>query len=179
MQHPRRQRLPAFAYIPGQGGGPDWDPLDLIKSTVPRSFAEAVPAGHPAVCYAIELYDTGHFWEAHEVLEAVWKAAPKNGRDRLALRALIQMANAALKQKMGQDRAQRRLIADALEALKELSVRHTGVAPPSLADCFEAAALSQGIEKTDHAPKKLSDHLRRKEVQNNSGEPGFREKHEI
>jgi hypothetical protein len=78
------------------------------------------------VQFGVELYEAGYFWEAHEVLEAVWKAAPMNGLDRIALRALIQLANAALKQRMGQQAASGRLVAEALCELRELSLRVDG-----------------------------------------------------
>ena len=52
----------------------------------------------------------GYFWEAHEVLEAVWLACPPNSPERLMVQAVIQYANACLKGRMGQPRAVARLM---------------------------------------------------------------------
>jgi predicted metal-dependent hydrolase len=51
----------------------------------------------------------GYFWEAHEVLEAVWMACPQNSAERLMVQAIIQRANAGLKGKMGKEKAMARL----------------------------------------------------------------------
>ncbi len=53
-----------------------------------------MPARHPALRYGIALNDRGYFWESQEMLEAVWAAAPQGGRERILLRACIQIANA-------------------------------------------------------------------------------------
>ncbi len=67
-----------------------------------REFRDFVPARHPALRYAIALNDGGYFWESQEVLEAVWAAAPQGGRERILLRACIQIANANLRLRMQQ-----------------------------------------------------------------------------
>ena len=42
------------------------------------------------------LNDHGFFWESQQILEAVWAAAPQGGRERILLRACIQIAAANL-----------------------------------------------------------------------------------
>jgi len=115
--------LPRWAYVPGVDATADREALDPVKAHVPPSFVRHVPATHPALRYGLRLNDGGFFWEAHEILEAVWQAAPKGGRDRVALRACIQVANANLKVKMGRLAAARRLFADAGMEFAELGVR--------------------------------------------------------
>ncbi|MDB5517424.1 MAG: hypothetical protein JWQ17_4182, partial [Tardiphaga sp.] len=70
--------------------------------------------------------DAGFFWECHEILEAIWAAAPQGGRDRILLRACIQVANANLKLKLNRPGAVARLIGEALAELNELGVRKAG-----------------------------------------------------
>ena len=115
--------LPRWAYLPGKTPEPDREPLERAKALVPPIFADGVPAEHPAFRYGLALHDGGFFWEAHEVWEAVWKAAPKNGCDRLVLRALIQLANAKLKLRMGRARAATRLVEEARAELAEAGRR--------------------------------------------------------
>ncbi len=140
--------LPAWAHRPGRTKGADEGPLEAVKSLVPRVFEGAVPADHPAFLYGLRLHDEGFFWEAHEVWEAVWMAAPHNGRDRLALRALIQIANAGLKRALNQPRAAGRLVADACGYLSELNARGPALTS-GLAESFDAGAVLRDLQATD------------------------------
>ncbi|WP_164661351.1 DUF309 domain-containing protein [Tropicibacter sp. Alg240-R139] len=54
-------------------------------------------------------FETGFFWEAHEVWEAVWQVLPPNSAERRFVQAVIQLANALLKEKMNRPQAVRRL----------------------------------------------------------------------
>ena len=112
--------LPRWPYLPGCTPEPDRVALERAKALVPAAFGEAgVARDHPAFRYGLTLHDAGFFWEAHEVWEAVWKAAPKNRCDRLVLRALIQIANVGLKLRMGRKQAAVRLVDEASAELCE------------------------------------------------------------
>ena len=103
--------LPLWAYVPGETADAeaDHDTLWQAKALVPSRFRDYVPARHPALRYGMALNDRGYFWEAQEILEAVWAAAPQGGRERILLRACIQIANANLKLRMEKPRAAARL----------------------------------------------------------------------
>ena len=94
--------LPGWAYVPGETAeaDADYETLARAKSLVPSRFGGYVPARHPALRYGIALNDRGYFWESQEILEAVWAAAPQGGRERILLRACIQIANANLRLRM-------------------------------------------------------------------------------
>lgn len=133
--------LPRWAYVPGVDTQADRAALDRVKALVPARFDGHVSASHPALLYGLRLNDEGFFWEAHEILEAVWKAAPQGGLDRLCLRACIQIANANLKLKMGKPRAVGRLRADAAAEFAELAVRRRGERTGSFAAGYPVAAM--------------------------------------
>ena len=78
-------------------GRADYETLAQVKLLVPSAFRGYVPARHPALRYGLALNDRGYFWEAQEILEAVWAAAPQGGRERILLRACIRIANANLR----------------------------------------------------------------------------------
>jgi hypothetical protein len=141
--------MPRWAYNPGTDRAPDHEPLDAAKRLVPLRFNGFVPADDPAFLYGLALHDGGFFWEAHEIWEAVWKAAPMNGRDRLALRALIQIANAGLKRRIERPRAAARLMDETERLLSELILRGgTGTSEPkSIAACLRAEALREELQK--------------------------------
>src|SRR5450755_5132191 len=109
--------LPRWAYVPGETeeASADYETLAQVKLLVPSAFRGYVPARHPALRYGIALNDRGYFWEAQEILEAVWAAAPQGGRERFLLRACIHIANANLRLRMLKPHAAARLFGEALE----------------------------------------------------------------
>ena len=137
--------MPRWAYNPGSDRAPDRAPLESVKQFVPQRFGQFVPANDAAFQYALALHDSGFFWEAHEIWEAVWKAAPMNGRDRLALRALIQIANAGLKRRQGRLRAATRLVEEACALLKELAARGDTPEAESIAGRLAADRLTDAL----------------------------------
>jgi hypothetical protein len=147
--------LPRWAYIPGVEAEADHETLAMAKALVPARFNGFVPARHPALRYGLGLNDAGFFWESHEILEAVWAAAPQGGRERILLRACIQIANANLKLRMGRFHAASRLFGEALAELDELGVRKAAVAGGGFADAFPTAALA-GLLRTKRALPALS-----------------------
>lgn len=134
--------LPRWVYRPGSGE-PDRETLDIAKALVSQRFTGCVPSDHPALAYGLALNDAGFFWECHEILEALWKAAPQGGRDRILLRGCIQTANANLKAAMTQPRAAARLYAEAAAELHELARRQaTG---GGFATDFASDGLAQAL----------------------------------
>jgi Domain of unknown function (DUF309) len=137
--------MPRWAYDPGTNAAPDREPLETAKKLIPGRFEQFVPAADAAFLYGLALHDGGFFWEAHEIWEAVWKAAPMNGRDRIALRALIQIANAGLKQRIARPRAAARLIEEASALLSELIARGGSPAPESIAGALRVDGLREEL----------------------------------
>lgn len=147
--------LPRWVYRPGRDAAPDRETLDRVKASVPSRFDGFVPAELPALVYGLALNDEGFFWECHEILEAIWKAAPQGGHDRILLRACIQIANANLKAVMEQPRAAMRLVAEALAELDELKRR--GPAGEGFAASFNADDLvATTTQATSNMPVKIN-----------------------
>src|SRR2546422_9930112 len=134
--------LSQWAYVPGETteADADHDTLWQAKALVPSRFQDFVPARHPALRYGIALNDAGYFWESQEILEAVWAAAPQGGRERILLRACIQIANANLRLRMQKPHAALRFLREALGELNALGMRSTG--GDGFADGFPVAALA-------------------------------------
>jgi hypothetical protein len=136
--------LPRWAYVPGETAeaDADYETLAQAKLLVPSRFRDFVPARHPALRYGIALNDSGYFWESQEVLEAVWAAAPQGGRERILLRACIQIANANLRLRMKKPHAAARLLGEALAELNALGARRTAGGGDGFVDGFPSAALA-------------------------------------
>src|SRR5205823_14953059 len=135
--------LPQWAYVPGETAEAeaDHDTLWQAMALVPSRFQDFVPARHPALRYGIALNDAGYFWESQEILEAVWAAAPQGGRERILLRACIQIANANLRLRIQKPHAAARLLGEAQQELHALNARKATAAGDGFADGFPAAEL--------------------------------------
>jgi DUF309 family protein family protein len=137
--------LPGWAYVPGETADAEPDRRTLGRATalVPAQFFGFVPTRHPALRYGMALNDAGYFWEAQEVLEAVWAAAPQRGRERTLLRACIQIANGNLKLRMQKPNATARLWGEALVEIDGLLARRPPAVGGGFADRFPAARLAR------------------------------------
>ena len=61
----------------------------------------------PGDWYAgFELFNSGYYWEAHEVWEGLWQQTDKRSPDSLVLRGLIQMAACQVKVRQGNARGE-------------------------------------------------------------------------
>jgi hypothetical protein len=149
--------LPGWAYVPGEPADsePDHETLGHAKALVPAQFFGFVPTRHPALRYGMALNDAGYFWESQQVLEAVWAAAPQGGRERILLRACIQVANANLKLRMRKPNAAARLWGEALAEINELLSRRSAAGGDGFADRFPTTALAK-LLKTRLAQPTLS-----------------------
>jgi hypothetical protein len=136
--------LPRWAYVPGETAEAeaDHDTLANAKALVPSRFGGFVPARHPALRYAFALNAAGYFWESQEIIETVWAAAPQGGRERIVLRACIQIANANLRLRMKKLHAAARLFGEALKELATLDQRKANVGGDGFVDGFPASALA-------------------------------------
>lgn len=107
--------FPARPYVPGRTPRHAEDRFDAVKACAPNPTRSDEADRNLAWRHGLNLFAAGYFWEAHEVLERVWMNAPENSAERHVVRGVIQLANAALKQRMGRERAAARLAAIAAE----------------------------------------------------------------
>jgi Domain of unknown function (DUF309) len=137
--------LPRWAYVPGasERAGADYETLAQVTALVPPRFGGYVPARHPALRYGIMLNDRGYYWEAQEILQAVWAAAPQGGRERILLRACILIATANLRLRMQKPHVAARLLGEALAEFDALGVRSGP--RDGFADGFPVVALATVI----------------------------------
>ncbi|SMY06916.1 DUF309 domain-containing protein [Flavimaricola marinus] len=112
--------LPSHAYVPGHTARHTEGAFDPIRASVREGMSSKELARTEAFRAGLAFRASGHFWEAHEVLEPVWMACPPNSEPRAFVQAIIQLANAQLKLRMGKPRAATRLCQIALAHLDEV-----------------------------------------------------------
>ena len=97
--------LPAYAFVPGRHPHPV---SDVRGHSVGRVAAPSPgldpndPRGSRDYLYALDLFNAGFYWEAHEAWEGLWNAAGRAGHLADFLKGLIKLAAAGVKAREGQ-----------------------------------------------------------------------------
>jgi hypothetical protein len=101
--------MPPFAYVPGQTPRHREGAFGTLQDSVRANMSPTELIGTQAWLAGLQYLEQGFYWEAHEVLEPVWMQTGQNSAERQMVQAIIQIANAALKQRMNRPRAVVRL----------------------------------------------------------------------
>jgi predicted metal-dependent hydrolase len=110
--------LPPYSYVPGHGlphpvtdplghlfNAPQPAPLPLDQlpddSTLRRQAIAALFATHSDWLYALDLFNEGYAWEAHEAWERFWHALGRTTPEARFVQGLIHLAAACVKIREG------------------------------------------------------------------------------
>jgi predicted metal-dependent hydrolase len=74
-------------------------------------------------CFAVDLFNHGYYWEAHETWESLWHASGRAGTAGDFLRSLIKIAAAGVKAREGRPEGWRRHLRRAEELLTDIQRR--------------------------------------------------------
>lgn len=115
--------LPKFRYIPGQGPHPrhlaKGSHFPELPSPIPLSLESWQDSVHYR--YAVDLFNYGYWWEAHEVLEVLWVQAKRETPTGIFLQGLIQISAALLKESQALHKASLSLTAKGLPKISTKS----------------------------------------------------------
>jgi hypothetical protein len=98
--------------------------------------------GDPLFRSGLDEYRRGHFFEAHEEWERLWKSAA--GNDRLFLQGLIQLAAGLVHLEKGRPAPGLRLLGLAREKLVRFPDGFGGIAVKQLEEALGAATTAEG-----------------------------------
>ena len=114
--------LPPYAYVPGWFPHPTRDPNGHSYGAVIEHPEPPDPENwrscRPYFC-AVDLFNHGYFWEAHEAWEELWNASPRFGPTRHFLQGLIRLAASAVKAREGNTRGVQRHSRRAAQLFRE------------------------------------------------------------
>jgi hypothetical protein len=106
--------------------------------------------------YGIDLFNHGFYWEAHEAWEGLWAACGRRGPNATYLQALINLAAAGFKARLGSTRGMRanagtavRLFKSAARDLGSHRTRYMGLDVHALTDYAGKISKTQQVTKTD------------------------------
>ena len=111
MRYEERLPLPSYRHVPGQTPHPISDPdghrmMGIRVEEPPIELARWRDS--VAYRYAVDLFNHGFYWEAHEVWEGLWRAAGRAGPTADFLKGLIKLAAALVKSREGRSEGVRR-----------------------------------------------------------------------
>ena len=112
--------LPPYTYVPGQQPHPISDPRGHMYGQHPPEPPPLDPESwgeSESYLYAIDLFNNGYYWEAHEAWESLWLAAGRTGTMADFLKGLIKIAAAHVKRLEGNPVGVERHTARAIELL--------------------------------------------------------------
>jgi len=92
--------LPPYSYVPGLFPHPTSDQRGHSFGHQPQPsppLDELTYRNNDAYLYAIDLFNHGFYWEAHEAWESLWHAAGRRGATADFLKGLIKLAAAGVK----------------------------------------------------------------------------------
>lgn len=130
--------LPRRRYAPGRGPHPrysaePWVPEPEVCPNVRKTWQD------PRWLYGLDLFHHDFPWEAHEVLEALWKDLGPQTPEGELVQGVIQLAAARLTGELGRSAARERLLRRGRDRIHR-AARRTEL-PPHVA--AEAAACSE------------------------------------
>lgn len=114
--------FPEYQFLPGKNTHPLKEGGHMYKQDepTPPELNPELPFENEDYLFSIDLLNFEYFWEAHVYLEAIWNKHERIGEIALLCKALIKIAAAGVKFKIGQDSAARGHLDRALELLNEL-----------------------------------------------------------
>ena len=139
--------FPSYAYVPGRGPHPVSDPRGHSYGSALSGIAAPDPenpSGSPQFLQAVDLFNYGYYWEAHEVWEALWIACGRSGSTADFLKGLIKLAAAGVKAREGRPPGVRRHAERARE-LFEATAQATGVTAVLGLDLKQLIAAAEEI----------------------------------
>jgi hypothetical protein len=143
--------FPPYSYVPGKFPHPVTDPAGHMYGQTRTS--NPVAADDWATCdeflYALDLFNHGYYWEAHEAWETLWHAVGHHTRPGLFLKGLIKLAAAGVKAREGRVVGVARHLARTRELFSEAAALPPG---DDLCGGFSLAKLQRQVSDLATGP---------------------------
>jgi hypothetical protein len=151
--------LPPYSYVPGLSPHPQSNPLGHSfghREPTPSPLEADAYRDHATYCYALDLFNHGYYWEAHEAWESLWHAAGRRGATAAFLKGLIKLAAAGVKAREGRaagvQKHARRAVALFCEVRAAVGERLFGLRFDELIAAADAIAANGEVLAADGDP---------------------------
>lgn len=118
--------FPPYSYVSGHWPHPLREPTGHSFGTTHMPVVlpdQAAWHSCREYCYAVDLWNAGYYWEAHEQWEALWHAAGRKGPAADLFKSLIKLAAAGVKVREGRPEGVSRHLRRALELWKVVTAQ--------------------------------------------------------
>ena len=138
--------LPPYSYVTGLSPHPTRDPRghSFGRQEQPAApLEEAAYRTNETYLLALDLFNHGYYWEAHEAWEALWHAAERRGPVADFLKGLIKLAAAGVKAREGRPagvRQHAQRAAELFRGLPQAQPSYCGLSPAALRDAADGIA---------------------------------------
>ena len=147
--------LPAYTFIPGSTTPHPYRHPEghsyKKKSPTSKPLADETWADNRSFLLALDLFNVGYYWEAHECWEATWHSVPRDTSFSLALQGLIQSSAYLLKAHMAHKEAAARLRVVSIEKLSVVLAREGS--PYRGVDLYSFMEQLNAFERTGTWPR--------------------------
>ena len=140
--------LPPYAHMPGTTPHPRRDVSGHshgITEPASGSWDPEAWRGNELWLHAADLFNRGYWWECHEALEALWRAAPRGAVERRFVQGLVLVAAAYLNRARGKPAADRQA-QRGLERMDAAAPAFMGLDVGAFARVVRADLASGGME---------------------------------
>lgn len=123
--------FPPYSYVTGRFPHPTRDPAGHSHGHVEAPPPAVEPASwNKSRIYlrALDLFNHGYYWEAHEAWESLWHVAGRRGAIADFLKGLIKLAAAGVKVREGRPDGVRRHARRAIELFRQVRMAQTAAA---------------------------------------------------
>jgi uncharacterized protein len=154
--------FPAYAFVPGRFPHPVSDPRGhshgqqvlAVEALDPQEWQRS-----RAYLRALDLFNHGYYWEAHEFWEALWHACGRQGVTAEFLKGLIRLAAAGVKVRerrpagvSSHGNAAENFLKRVAEALGPETARYGGLSLAELQDAARQVAVVAVAEAREELP---------------------------
>ena len=143
--------FPPYRFIPRETPHPTEHPEGHSykkKESPVEILTETNWSRHPTYLYAVDLYNYGYWWEAHENFEQLWRLYPKNDLTRNFFQGLIKISAAFLKWQQKQNRGTAIHYRGAMDLLQKVK---------SEKSFYLGINLAEYLLKLEHCFQKMTD----------------------
>jgi hypothetical protein len=147
--------LPPYSYVTGRSPHPLRDPKGHSYGHQPVGVAPLDPREwrkSREYLYAVDLFNYGYYWEAHEEWEGLWHACGRTGVMADFLKGLIKLAAAGVKVREGRPDGVRR---HAMRAEELFGIVAKGVAPEEKFCGLDLGQLVEFSRRLQQSPPTL------------------------
>ena len=134
-----RESLPPYRFVPGESPHPTRSPAghSYGRELAPIVIDDQSWRSCEPYLFAIDLFNHGYYWEAHEALEAIWRGVGPHTPIGTFAQGVIQAAAALLKHAMDERGSANRLASAAVAKLRAGTAVILGVEAWAFADRLE------------------------------------------